>query len=191
MANDIKWESEWWSTCQNTYNEEEKQLVYASRMGLNRKPDVVTPYRFDLQGKSILDIGGGPISLLLKCVNGKGAVADPIAYPEWVLKRYACAGIKYIQVFGEDIVETGFDEVWIYNVLTHVADPAKIIRNARAAGKIVRIYEWLNTAPSIGHPHSLKEDLLNQWLGGVGKVERFNTTSCKGTAYFGVFMGSG
>lgn len=117
------WESQWWKSCINTYNEETKQLVYAEKMGLKRSPDDKTPYRFDMEGKKILDIGGGPISLLLKCVNVKGKIIDPIKFPDWVYARYETAGIEYEIKKGEDIDEQGNDECWLYNVLEHTEDP--------------------------------------------------------------------
>ena len=70
-------ESEWWGNCQNTYFEEEKQLKYARKMGLDRTPNSQTPYVFDIN-KTVLDIGGGPTSILLKCVNVQGTVIDPL-----------------------------------------------------------------------------------------------------------------
>ena len=197
------WEAEWHGNCINSYGEEEKQLIYAEKMGLIRTPDNKTPYRFDLQGKSILDIGGGAYSLLLKCVNHKDSmVTDPLMfeYPKWVTERYKEAGINYTSLAGEEILEAkedninddlkiDFDEVWIYNVLEHTYDPKKIIENALELSKVVRIFEWLNTPPSEGHPQTLKEKELNEWLGGEGKTEVIKRGRANGLGYYGVFKG--
>lgn len=183
-----KWEKEWWNACQNTYYEEMKQLLYAEKMGLVRVPDAKTPYRFDLREISVLDIGGGPVSLLLKCVNVRGKVVDPLPLPKWVKERYKLVGIECEQIKAENIKEKGFDEVWIYNVLQHAENPQKIIQNARRAGKIIRIFEWMNTPPSEGHPHTLTEKELNEWLNGEGKVKVMGSPfrgNCK--AYYGIF----
>ena len=85
-----EWEKQWWGTCQNTYGEEEKQVVCATKMGLRFFHDGKGPYNIDMHGSSVLDIGGGPCSLLLKCVNVKGKVADPLllGFPHWILERY-------------------------------------------------------------------------------------------------------
>lgn len=210
-----KWEKDWHGNCVNSINEELKQLVYAQRMGLGITPTPKTPINFDLQGKSVLDIGGGAYSLLLKCVNFKvsvegGAIGtsviDPIDHPEWVKMRYESAGIFFKQMSGEDIRTTNqkiidgelremlpfdesekFDEIWIYNVLQHTKDPEKIIKNARAVGKLIRIFEWIETPVNIGHIHTLKEAKLNEWLGGEGKVEHINQSGCKGLCYYGIF----
>ena len=54
------WEKGWWNNCSNTFGEEMKQLLYAQKMGLVQAPDANTPFRFDLKGISVLDVGGGP-----------------------------------------------------------------------------------------------------------------------------------
>lgn len=183
-----EWERQWWGTCQNTYGEEQKQLLYANRMGLRPYHDGRSPYNFDLKGASVLDIGGGPVSLLLKCTNFFGFVADPCRYPDWVHARYASAGIDYAQEAGEIIDFQGFDEVWLYNVLQHTQDPEKIIRNAQRAGRIIRIFEWIETRINEGHPHSFTEQQLNGWLGGEGKTETLNgQANCWGKCYYGIF----
>jgi len=183
------WEREWWGTCQNTYGEETKQLLYADRMGLELFHDGKSPYNIDMKGASVLDIGGGPVSLLLKCVNVRGIVLDPLPLPHWVKDRYALAGIDYHMIPAEDMNESGWDEVWIYNVLQHVEQPEKVIRNAKKAGGLIRLFEWMDTPPNIGHPHSLSEEKLNEWLGGEGKVERFSgQNTCWGKAYYGIFV---
>lgn len=185
---DSIWEKVWWGNCSNTYGEEEKQLVYAEKMGIKTYHNGNSPYNFAVSGK-ILDIGGGPVSMLLKCPNAQGTVYDPCDYPDWIADRYHVAGIFYDKRRGEDINQTGFDEVWFYNVLQHTEDPEKICKNALKAGKLVRVFEWIENGISKGHPHNLTEKGLNEWLEGVGKVEKLNTPTCKGLAYYGIFKG--
>jgi len=182
-------ERDWWGTCQNTYGEQEKQLTYAHRMGLRFYHDGRSPYNIDMHGAMVLDIGGGPSSLLLKCVNVEGVVADPCEYPAWVAARYECAGITYMQVAGERLGRSTFDEAWIYNVLQHTDNPELVIRNARGAAKIVRLFEWIDTTTNTEHPHSLREAHLNDWLGGTGKTETLNMRALRGRCYYGVFKG--
>jgi len=185
------WEENWWGNCVNTFNEEKKQLIYAQRMGLKTSPNPKTPYRFDLKGKSILDIGSGPCSLLLKCENFKQSYAiDPLMnkYPEWVRERYNSIGLVCNDEKGEDVDDyPKVDEVWIYNVLEHVDSPKKVIENAKKVGKIIRLFEWINTKKNPGHPHSLKEKKLDKWLGGTGKTEDMSSNGLFGTAYYGIF----
>jgi 2-polyprenyl-3-methyl-5-hydroxy-6-metoxy-1,4-benzoquinol methylase len=193
-----KWETEWWDNCINTYGEEEKQLLYAKRMGLRFFHNKKSPYNIDMHGKTVLDLGGGPVSLMLKCTNLMlGVVVDPILehVPSWVNDRYLYAGFMGFDMAAEDfslnVQEQDFepfDEVWIYNVLQHTIKPRKVIKVARKCGKLIRIFEWLDTAPNVGHPHMLTERKLNMWLKGEGKVENLTgQANCVGACYYGIF----
>lgn len=194
-----EWEREWHGNCVNSIGEELKQFAYAHKMGIKFTPNEYTPYNIDLKGKSVLDIGGGAYSLLLKAINKPVCfVADPLMnkYPQWVVQRYVEAAIFPLSTAGEDLPEISefgdgqsVDEVWIYNCLQHTRDPEKIIKNARNIGKVIRIFEWINTKTNVGHPHSLNADLLNQWLGGEGKTGNINEYGAVGEYYAGIFKG--
>lgn len=186
---DQEFERGWWGDCFLTYGEESKQLTYAHRMGLRIVPWGGQWPVYDLGGRSVLDIGGGPVSMLLKCVNGgRRMVVDPCEYPGWVQVRYLSAGIEYVKGEGERpwSQDAAFDEVWIYNVLQHTRDPELILKNALAAAPVLRIFEWIDMPAHEGHPHELKADVLDGWLGFRGTVERMHENGCVGTAYYGV-----
>ena len=78
-----QYETRFWSNeglglgATNSYHEELKQLIYAEKMGIQ----VDQWSRIDLGSKSVLDVGGGPSSLLLKTYNGKRKVIDPLDMP--------------------------------------------------------------------------------------------------------------
>jgi hypothetical protein len=192
---DQKWEAAWWGTCANTFGEETKQITYAHRMGLQNVPlDGHWPV-YDVQHKRILDIGGGPTSLLLKTVNlAEGVVIDPCRYPAWVAERYRHARITYLERPGENPLfppyygPKYFDECWIYNCLQHTLDPRRIIENARTVAKAIRIFEWIDREECIGHPQTLRALELDQWLDGTGIVENMKgENGCVGPAYYGYF----
>lgn len=176
-----KWEKDWHGNCVNKVLGEYHQITsIAPKMGLSTIRTNKNSYIIDMKNKNVLDIGGGAASLLLQCINVKGMVIDPIKFPDWVYSRYDCAGIEWKILKGEDIDEIGFDEVFIYNCLQHVENPKKIIDNARRAGKLIRIFEYINIPVCAGHIHTLEEKKLNQWLGGEGKVE-------ENKRYYGIF----
>lgn len=182
----------WHGACVNTFSEEAKQITYAHRMGLVNEPQDGHWPCYDLAGRSVVDIGGGPSSLLLKCFNaGRRLVVDPCVYPDWVTQRYDAADIALVRMAGEDLPAPGqYDEAWIYNCLQHTRDPQAIVRNARATAPVVRIFEWLDTPPHLGHPQTLRAALLDDWLEGTGTVERLEgENGCHGLAYYGVFRG--
>jgi 2-polyprenyl-3-methyl-5-hydroxy-6-metoxy-1,4-benzoquinol methylase len=194
------WERDWWGDCTNTYAEETKQLTYAHRMGLTVVNDGTGKWpQYDLAHKNILDIGGGPVSMLLRTINPGPyrVVAEPCAYPQWVEDRYDIAGIELVRVKGEDLSGESswtsdwpdeFDEVWIYNVLQHVDDPELIVKNAIQRAKCVRIFEWVDTRPMPGHPHTLTADAFGDWFGEPGTVEQMNENGCRGPAWYGAFQ---
>ncbi len=183
-------EQAWWGDCTNTFGEEAKQITYAHRMGLVNEPREGKWPVYDLNGRSVVDLGGGPTSLLLKCVNlGTSIVVDPLPFPAWVMDRYSEARIYTAQIPAEDFREAAFrDEVWCYNVLQHVIDPEQVIETARAQARTLRIFEWLETPPSEGHPHTLHADELNEWIGSEGTVEYVDENGATGLAYFGEML---
>jgi len=188
-----KWEQDWHGLSLNTFGEEEKQLLYADRMGLQTFHNGKSPYNFDLGGVSVVDVGGGPASLLLKCTNYEyGVVIDPMHMPRWVLARYEQApDLCYWKMCGEELFSLHDDywtEAWIYNCLQHTENPQLVIAGAQRVADIVRVFEWIDVPTSVGHIHTLTENKLNEWLGGEGKVEQFTgQAGCKGRGYYGVF----
>ena len=186
---DQEFERKWWSDCCNTFTEETKQLTYAYKMGLSCYASYGKWPCYNIDRANVLDIGGGPVSLLLKCENrGSCRVIDPCSYPMWVHSRYAEAGIDYQRVRGEDLrPDERWDEVWIYNVLQHTEQPDLIIEKARLVAPLIRIFEWIDIPPHEGHPQELTESGLNEWLGGKGTTEWLDENGCYGRAYCGIF----
>lgn len=187
-------EKDFWGDCINTFGEEAKQITYAHYMGLEniRGPRGEWPC-FDMKSASVVDIGGGPCSMLLKTINAKNkTVIDPCGFPKWIDARYFAAEIEWIQSPAEHcFVSIKFDEVWIYNTLQHVIDPEAVIKNSfdllKDSGRI-RIFEWIHVPVSIGHPHFLTEIGLSSWLGRGGKVDNIDCNGAVGKAFFGTFL---
>lgn len=176
-------EKSFWGDCTNTYGEDLKHYVYAKYMSIPQNY-----YSLDAQNKSILDIGGGPTSMMLKCYNlPKGKVVDPIAYPDWTVERYKSKNIEVLVDCAENIDESGWDEVWMYNCLQHTIDPQKIIENAKKAAPVLRIFEWVDIPVHDGHPHELTEEGLNSWIGQKGQTVALAENNCYGRAYYGCF----
>lgn len=187
-------EVKFWGQGLKTYGEETKQVeIYAPRMRLTPK---YGNYIFDLEGRSIIDIGCGPTSLLLKCINFSKAYAiDPMPMPDWVKARYEAGNITFLQGMGEDAAarigtaDPGvlpFDEVWIYNVLQHTEDPKKVLDSAKQLGKLIRIFEWVDVPTDQAHPHVLKKEELDSWLGKPGLTEQINEGDNFTNAYYNV-----
>lgn len=139
-------------------NEGIKQNIYIKHMG------VVDEYTYDLNlnNKSVIDIGGGPISILLRCSNFKKAVVvEPLFYSIDVELEYKSKSIDLWKMPAENLITTEhFDEVWIYNCLQHTMSPSKILKSVNQLGDIVRIFEWIDIEPHEGHPHKLSKELF-------------------------------
>lgn len=160
-----EWERRWWGDCQNTQGEEDKQLEYLKFMEIST----------NLKGKNVCDIGGGPVSILLKCCSlGKRCtVVDPGMYPGHTVERYNKAGIRVAQVQAEDFrSRLSFDEVWIYNVLQHVEDPKLLADTCKLLGVRVRVFEWIDIPIYRGHLHSPSAKDLQSWFGCEGRIVR-------------------
>jgi hypothetical protein len=180
-------EMRFWGDCCNTYGEETKQLVYLNRMGFKIAPTWRSPVSFDGDGKSFLDIGGGPCSVLLKFENvGRRIVVDPGNYPDWITKRYQQAGIEHVRLRAEEFKRDWImlDCALIYNCLQHVDDPRVIVENAIASSRELKMFEWIDIPPHEGHPHMLTEAMLNAWTGQHGTVEQMNQDGCVGRAWY-------
>jgi glycosyltransferase involved in cell wall biosynthesis len=186
-----KWEEAWWGDCSNTADEEAKQVYYAEQMGIPRWNSNAVATLYDLGGKSILDVGGGPVSLLLKTRNrDRSVVVDPAKYPDWTMARYKAANIEYVQVRAEDMeFDEKFDEVWMYNVLQHVEDPSKIIQKIKQIGIKVRVFEWIETGLAKGHIHNLTQEFLEAEFGVRGKVVTapWNSPQYPGKAWVAIY----
>lgn len=187
MPDDLAFEAAFWSDCANTFDEERKHFVYAGLMG-------IAPLycAFDAQGASVVDIGAGPVSMLLKCANlGRSLALDPLMdrFPAWVRERYRVKGIAAIALGGEDLTIAGFGEAWIYNCLQHTIDPERVVANARRSARIVRLFEWTDIPAYEGHPHMLTAANLSRWLGGAGHVQELAESGCFGRSFSGVFEG--
>jgi len=124
-----------------------------------------------VNGKSVLDIGCGPYSIGLDAdLQLQELVAvDPAHYhadDEAVYMERSNVIRIYEKV--EDLqVLGGADEIWCYNLLQHVVDPAKCIAVAAALAKstaFFRIFEWCNVPPDQGHPHVLTKKWLCEQL---------------------------
>lgn len=197
-----KHESEYWGNCLNfrTWGEFVKGEMYGREMGLF--DDYGDGHgEFAMRGRSVLDVGGGPVSMTLRCwASGHLVVVDPCQWPDSVDRRYRRYGIKFIQARGEELdtltlPDTLYDEVWLYNTLQHVEDPAKVVKNALARvapGGKFRIFEWCYIPADDCHPHVLTPDCLLNWLTGTRilqvRIPRLKEFWSDATAFCGVFQ---
>jgi len=180
-------DKDWWGNCVNTLGYEVKQILYAEKIGLVRTETQNSPFIFDMSGASVFDFSGGPVSLLLKCVDCNGTLLEPTgSYPRWVYDRYTALGIEYVVELGENLIATGYDEAWLVDCLQHTMTPELVLNNAKKSAKTVRVFEWINTISSADSPHIITENFLNRVLGVKGSVDYLNVFGYTGYAYSAV-----
>lgn len=182
-----------WNTPGAELGEQLKQLVYAKYLGLDFVHDGSSPYVIDKTGLNILDVGGGPVSLLLKTQADFKVVADPCSYPAWVGERYRTNNVQFWSRSGETLTRVSrrnfYDEVWLYNVLQHTEDPQKIFDNIYKVlkkGGVFRFLDWVNTPTNTAHPITLTPEQVSEMLKKAGfngtiSVQNINENNAIGT----------
>ncbi len=196
-----KHEADYWGNClgMTAWGEFCKQEMYAREMGLwddygNGLGELKMGQR------SVLDVGGGPVSMTLRCINAYcPTVVDPCEWPQSALRRYQKYGIHFVKTAAEEmdrylLALNKYDEVWCYNVLQHVQDPAKVVKNALnrvGKGGKFRIFEWVYIPADICHPHVLTPEGILNWLAGATVVKvglpRLKEFWSDATAFTGIF----
>ena len=175
-----KWEKAWWT--EDKYEgEKQKQALYAPFMGI---------YDLNFNTKSILDLGCGPVSMLQRATFKKATAVDPLDYDD--VKIYSSFGIKRVVMSAEDFTaDEPHDEVWIYNVLQHVRDPQQVIESAKRnciKGGTIRMFEWVDMPPHVGHPHELKERLFELNFGEGWHKQLWSTGTMKDCVFEGNYI---
>ena len=74
----------------------------------------------------------------------------------------------------------------LFRSLQHVDDPELIILNALKAGRILRLFEWIDIPPHPGHPQELTKNKLDKWIGTKGKTIDLAESGCYGKGYYAV-----
>jgi hypothetical protein len=153
-------EAAWWANFSATRGPDNLAADIAAGHAFTKG---VLDIRFDtVAGLTILDIAGGPHPLGCWVDKGRYVVLDPAHYDTgWYIER--------IHERAEGWRGGRFDEVWGYNVLQHVVDPAEVMATARAcAEKRIRWFDVVDTPIYPVHPHSIKADWLRAELSRDG-----------------------
>jgi len=142
----------------------------------------------DFVGKSIVEIGCGPLGATLLTENfSKATVVEPLLY-EWGQEYVECYDKKNIKIVTSTYEEYDVgevDETWFFNVLQHVIDPEAQLKKAINTSKVVRVFEPINYPEELAHPHVLTKELFTNILGEDfgelyvgGSIPNFHTADC-------------
>ena len=144
----------------------------------------------DLVGKKVVESGGGCYPYVYSCKGLSRAVnIEPLfsQFPDQVKQRVEVdAGIECLSIPFESFEpEEKFDEAWFFNVLMHVKDPYDQLEKAQQIANTVRVFEPVNTAINIEHPHcfthawfeaQFPDTEIKRYVGGT--VPGFHGANC-------------
>ena len=122
------------------------------------------------KGKKILEVGGGPFPAVGFCNGTKATVVDPLS--DQFNTKYRGDNVNWVSEQFEDYSGATVDEVWVFNVLQHVIDPQALLEKAATVGKVVRVFEPINTPTNRENPQSLDTPIFEAALPGV-KVNKY------------------
>lgn len=146
--------------------------------GFTRHAPVMFLNRDDVSNRHIIDIGGGPISIMLHFNLKKSTVVDPLSITDQHLNAYLAKSIFFIQEKAEDFLSDyngiKYDEVWMYNCLQHTKDPEFILRNLHKVSKVLRISEPCNTVVNDAHPHTFTPEWYHKILSEISTKGEWN-----------------
>lgn len=147
-------ELEFWSGADRTDLARYLDRIYMAELGISASA---------VAGLSVLDLGGGPMPMawLMQLPVSELTVVDPlpVSTPH--------DGLLRIQMAAEDYRGPSADEVWGYNVLQHVRDPAQVLRTAKDhAASRVRWFDWTDSKVEPHHPHSLRAEWIIEQFAG-------------------------
>lgn len=171
-------ESEFWHLYTAEVDTLKYQEQYINALGIRDDYFCPPDNSLNMSNLNVLDVGGGPCSILLRTNNlwgnqhkgvKKGVVIDPLIITEHQKLRYDYYGIDYIQDQSENIdmyysKKGYFDECIIYNCLQHVLDPIKILDKITYLSKRVRIAEPLNVPTDHMHLHMFNKEYFDNYF---------------------------
>jgi len=142
---------------------------------------------YDLQNKSVIEIGPAKIAGLSYCKNyTKSYVIEPLVFDDTIKYYEDKPNIVFIREPAEKCEFPKADEAWIFNLLQHVIDPVTIINRCKQNVKIIRFFEAIDTGTNEIHPFAFSFDFFCEQFGkenvklyrGGSGGEEFHGSDC-------------
>ena len=116
-------------------------------------------------------------------------VVEPLyhKFPDHIKEEFVAQKIQVNETPMEhtSYKENEFDEVWCFNLLQHVIDPAETLRKCLHAGKVFRVFEPIDYPIEPSHPHAFTAEWFREQLPGHtinvypgGSIPNFHTANC-------------
>lgn len=182
-ANEI--ESNYWGIFTAELMTLKHQELYIDALNIRSDYFDVIDNSLNFSDKKILDVGGGPASLLLRTNNTKGnchdgiiegVIIDPVIITEHQLDRYKYFNLNFINDKGENIDlyyndKNHFDETIIYNCLQHVENPIEILDKITHISKRIRLSEPINASTDEAHLHEFTSKYFDDYFINFNKIK--------------------
>lgn len=146
---------------------------------------------FDLQGRSIIEIGPANFPALRYCNNiGASYIIEPTVTQH--LKD--CVEGRKISIIGLPAEEVNFpmvDEIWLFNILQHTINPDLIIEKCKKSAKAIRFFEPIEAGIDECHLHEFTLGYFRSHFGdwvyhypAQRKNENFHQNQCAYGVYY-------
>jgi hypothetical protein len=142
----------------------------------------------NLHGLNVIEIGPADFPALQHCVNFNGVIIEPMPseHLEAVCKEkgITLVTMPFEQVPLELVQGEGLREVWLFNVMQHVINPADFIVKVKGVADRVRFFEPINEPITDYHPHTYTLENYKDWFGDCvnlyagGTIEGFHEADC-------------
>ncbi len=144
----------------------EERVCHDSELYEDRLAHYVTVYRHyfnylhipaaDLGYRSVIEIGPADFPAVMFCNQDhikEVTIIEPM--PSEILESH-CRRYSFglIKAPAEELWFPQYDECWIFNVLQHVISPEAIINKAKAACKVIRFFEPIDSQIDSKHLHT-------------------------------------
>lgn len=126
----------------------------------------------DLGGISVIEIGCGHFPGITYCRNaGDVILVDPLnsGFINESASESHCRSIIQIRESAESAEFRVVDEIWIFNVLSHVIDPTGLIEKCKRYAKTIRFFEPLNVKKDESNLNSFTLDFFRSHFGASVK----------------------
>jgi hypothetical protein len=142
----------------------------------------------DCINKKILEVGSGVFPLGRFLESCDLTVVEPLydRFDEGIKEQWKQENIQvFSDPFEEMEIVEDYDEIWFINFLQHTINPTLCLNKAKESGAKIRVFEPINTAINLQHPHSLTVELFSNIYPEAdikvyhgGSMPGFHTASC-------------
>lgn len=147
----------------------------------------------DLGGMTVIEVGPADFPALYFCENFNGVIVEPME-SEHLRRICQSKNIQLIQktleeldgteVIALQVVQNAVTEVWLFNVMQHIANPEVFVQKCKMLADRIRFFEPIDQPVELHHPQSYSLQDFKTWFGDCvqlypgGSSPNFHTAPC-------------